>query len=107
MTSWKNGVGFFQKYSYLAKNGAHAKFGHTFFGHNSAISGLIASPGSDHYLSIGDEKSKLQCLFLICIFWASFGVEMGVAITRAPNGLGTPNPIRRKIFKIIIKIDQK
>ena len=65
-------------------------FGHTFFGHNSAnwAKKFYGSSG-DHHLSIGDEKSKLQYLFFI--FWATFGGKMGVAITRAPNGLGPQN----------------
>ena len=47
-------------------------FGHMSFGHNSANSGPIG-----------------------LIFWATFCGKMGVAITRAPNGLGPPNPTKK------------
>ena len=42
-------------------------------------------------LSIGDEKLKLLCLFFIFDFMGHFWREMGVATTRAPNGLGPPD----------------
>ena len=65
-------------------------FGHKCFGHNSAIFGPI---GLNifmlvYYLSIGVKM-------LICYFWATFGGKIGVATTRAPYGLGPPNPTRK------------
>ena len=33
--------------------------------------------------------------FSISIIWATFGGKMDVATTRAPNGLGRPNPTEK------------
>ena len=49
----------------------------------------------EHYLSIGDEKPELWCLFFI--FWDTFDGKMGVATTRTPNGSGSPNPTKKLI----------
>ena len=57
------------------------------------LSHFWANCPGHYYLSIGGEKSLLRCLFFI--FWATFGEKMGVAITRAPNGLGHLNPIKK------------
>ena len=45
----------------------------------------------DYYLSIGGDKSKLQCLFFRFDFLGRFahcGRKISVATTRAPYGLG-------------------
>ena len=74
--SWKN----IEKYKslcvlsqcVLCKNANQdmAIFGHTFFGHNSAIfwanrAEVFYGGSGDHYLSIGEEKSKM----LVFVFW--------------------------------------
>ena len=35
---------------------------------------------------------SFDAYFLFLIFWATFGGKIGVATTRAPNGMGPPNP---------------
>ena len=70
-------------------------FGHTFFGHNSAISGPI---GLKFFMGFQTiiyrlvmRNLRLRSLFFSFDFRATFGRKMGVATTRAPNGLEPPN----------------
>ena len=92
------------KYWYLTQSYCPNKvrksiFGHTFYGYNSGIfmpirlTILIETQDTIiDYRSIGDDKSKLWCLFFI--FWVNFGGKMGVATTRVPYGMGPPNPTK-------------
>ena len=42
------------------------------------------------------DKTKLWCLlFFLKLFWATFGGKIGVATTRAPDGLGLSNPTKK------------
>ena len=54
----------------------------------------------DYYLSIGDDTSKLWCLFLIFGLLASFSGKMGLATTHAPNGLGPPDPTKKLAHRV-------
>ena len=74
-------------------------FRHTFFG---LIGRIFYGSSEDHYLSIGDEKSKLQCLFFSFDFWATSGGKTGVATTRAPSGLEPPNPTKKLAHRVEI-----
>ena len=68
-------------------------FGHSFFGHNSAIFEPINLKffWLARRLSLSIDKCGL---FFIVDFWASFGRKMGVATTCAPCGLGPPDPTK-------------
>ena len=75
-------------------------FGHTFFGHNSAILGPI---GLKIYMGTQEtiiyrlvvRNQSYEAYFSVLIVWATFGGKMGVANTRAPYGLGPPNPTKK------------
>ena len=70
-------------------------FGHTFFGQNSAICGLI-----EPEIFMGTQETIIYRLpvrnlsydayFWFLIFWATFGGKMGVATTRTVYVLGPP-----------------
>ena len=68
------------------------------YGHNPAI--LNFSPiGLKFFMGTQEtiiyrlvmRSSSYDAYFSFLIFWATFGGKMGVAIMRAPNGLGPPN----------------
>ena len=70
--------------------------GHAFFGHNSAICWLIGlkfSMGSQETIiyRLVVRNSSYDAYFSFLIVCVTFGEKMGVATTRAPNGLGSPN----------------
>ena len=75
-------------------------FGHTIFDHNSAMFWPIVLK---HFM--GNQETIIYRLvvrnrcydsyFSVLIFWATFGGKMGVATTRAPNGLWPPNPAKK------------
>ena len=74
-------------------------FGHTYFGHKSAIFGAIGLK-----ILLGTQETIIYRLvmrnlnydlFFVLDFWATNGGKIGVAITRAPNGLGRPNSTKK------------
>ena len=65
-----------------------------FLGH---LDWIFYGSSGDHFLSIGDEKSMLRCLFFSFDFKATFGGNMGVVTKRTPNGLGPPNPTKKLV----------
>ena len=78
-------------------------FGHTFFGHNSAFSGPIGlsfyGSSGDQYISI-DWWWEIKVAMLIFHFFIFGPLLAGKwawppVTTRAPNGLGPPNPIKK------------
>ena len=80
----------------MAKNGAHAHiWAYVFWPIWVNWAENFYGNSGDYYLSIGGEKSKLWCLFFSFDFLATFGGKMGVATTRALNGLGPPNPTKK------------
>ena len=68
-----------------------------FFGHNSAIFWAHWAE-----ICVGAQENIIDRMvmknpghgdyFPILIFWATFGMKMGMATTHTPNGLGPPNP---------------
>ena len=79
---------FIKKYSFSAK--CMPIFGHTFFGHNSAIFGPI---GQKIVMQTQENiiYPSYDAYFSVLIFWATFGGKIGVATTHAPYGLGPSN----------------
>ena len=84
----------------LLQKANYSIYGHTFFGHNSAIFGPIGlkffmgTQGTIIYRLL----LRNQCFGLylpISIFWVLFGGKMGVAATLAPLGLGPQNPTKK------------
>ena len=84
----------------LLQKANYSIYGHTFFGHNSAIFGPIGlkffmgTQGTIIYRLL----LRNQCFGLylpISIFWVLFGGKMGVAATPAPLGLGPQNPTKK------------
>ena len=72
-------------------------FGHTFFGHNSAVFGSIklqffeGAHETIIYRLIMRNQDYEAC-FSFFILWATFGGKMGMTTTRAPDDLGPQNP---------------
>ena len=90
----------FKNIDFWPKNGAHAHIWAYAFFHNSAISGPI---GLKFFMGVQDtiiyrlvmRNLSYNAYFSVLIFWATFGGKMGVATTRAPNGLGPPHPTKK------------
>ena len=70
------------------------------FGHNSAIFWSIELKifmGTQETIiyRLVVQNPSYDAYFLVLIFLATFGGKMGVATTRALNGLGPPNPTKK------------
>ena len=82
-------------------------YGHTFFGHNAAIlrqtvvKFFIGTRGTIIYRVVVINPSN-DAYFSFLNFRATFGGKMGVATTRAPNGLGSPNPAKKLVHWVYL-----
>ena len=92
----------------MAKNGPHAHIWTTLFVYNSAIFGptrltFFMGAQATIFYRLAMKNPNYVAYVSFLIFWATFGVKMGVATTRATSGLGPPSPnSTRKLGQLVL-----